>query len=206
MFHFKAGAMLAVAALMASGCGDSEPAAPTAAAVAKPQNLYSNGPSTLNVFRTTDGFVFGLPDLQTGLLAWVGLPTDPTQDAGCGNGGNQTLQQVPMQFAGVYQAVNLLAVAQEINIHVYDISTFEDTCFSPFIAAGTVHMVFGDNDVAAAGPGADAFGFTIQGIVTGYPGGEPLRVQGEVRSLISPIDGSFQRVTTRLTLTPAQGQ
>jgi hypothetical protein len=103
--------MLAVAALMASGCGDSEPAAPTAAAVAKPQNLYSNGPSTLNVFRTTDGFVFGLPDLQTGLLAWVGLPTDPTQDAGCGNGGNQTLQQVPMQFAGVYQAVNLLAVS-----------------------------------------------------------------------------------------------
>jgi hypothetical protein len=67
-------------------------------------------------------------------------------------------------------------------------------------------MVFGDNDVAAAGPGADAFGFTIQGIVTGYPGGEPLRVQGEVRSLISPIDGSFQRVTTRLTLTPVQGQ
>lgn len=203
MFRSKAGATLAAAvALVATGCGDSEPAAPAAPEVANPQYLYTNGPITPNVFRTAEGFVLGLPDFETGLLAWVGLPTDPTADVGCG--GDQELPLVPLQAAGWLQAFNVLAVAKEINIHVYDLNDFEDTCFSPVIAAGTGHLVYTDNDFVNIGPGANAFGFTIEGILTSVPGGGPVRVKATVRSLNLP-DGSFRKVTSRLSLTPVGG-
>ena len=205
MFHSKAGTTLAAAvALMTGACGDTDPAAPATPAVANPQYLYTNGPNTLNVFRTSDHFVFPVPDFQAGLLAWVGLAADPTQELGC-PGGSLPLTSTPLQVAGVYNALNLLAVAEEINIHVYDINTYEDTCFSPFIAAGTVHMVFTDNALGVPKPGDNA-GIALQGTVTAIPGGETLRVQGEVRAFFSPIDGSFQWVTSRLTLTPVGGK
>jgi hypothetical protein len=204
VFHSKAGATLAAAvALLASGCGDSEPAAPATPEVANPQYLYTNGPITPNVFRTAEGFVLGLPDFETGLLAWIGLTTDPTADVGCG--GDQDLPLVPLQAAGWQQAFNVLAVAKEINIHVYDLNNFEDTCFSPVIAAGTGHAVYTDNDFFNTGPGANAFGLDIEGILTTVPGGEPVRVTGTVRSLNLP-DGSFRKVTTHLSLTPVRGQ
>lgn len=204
MLHSKTGATLAaVLALVTNGCGDTQPAAPATAAVANRQNLYSNGPITPNVYRTAEGFVVGLPDFQTGLLAWIGLPTDPTADVGCG--GDQELPLVPLQAAGWLQALNVLAVAKEINIHVYDLNNFEDTCFSPPIAAGTGHMVYTDNDFFNTGTGANAFGLEIGGILTSVPGGEPVRVTGTVRSLNMP-DGSFQRVTAHLSLTLVGGQ
>jgi hypothetical protein len=204
VFRSKAGPILAAAvALVASACSDSEPAAPATSEVAHPQYLYTNGPITPNVYRTAEGFVFGLPDFQTGLLAWIGLPSDPTADVGCG--GDQELPLVPLQAAGWQQAFNVLAVAKEINIHVYDLNTFEDTCFSPVIAAGTGHAVYTDNDFEVTGPGANAFGLDIGGILTTAPGGEPVRVQGTVRSLNMP-DGSFRRVTSHLSLTPVGGQ
>jgi hypothetical protein len=204
VFHSKAGAMLVTTvALMASACSDSEPAAPATPDVANPQYLYTNGPITPNVFRTAEGFVVGLPDFETGLLAWIGLPTDPTADVGCG--GDQELPLVPLQAAGWQQAFNVLAVAKEINIHVYDLNNFQDTCFSPLIAAGTGHAVYADNDYLNIGTGANAFGLNIEGILTSVPGGEPVRVQGTVRSLNMP-DGSSRKVTTHLSLTPVGGQ
>ena len=206
MFHSKAGATLAAAiALMTSACGDTEPAAPATPAVANPQYLYSNGPSTPNVFRISGSDIaFGLSDDQSGLIAWAGLPTDPTQAIDCG--GNETAEPIPLQLAGLNQALNVLAVAQEINIHVYGPNTtLEDTCFAQPIASGTGHMVYTDNDVAVAGPGAESFGLTLVGIVTTIPGGETLRLQGQWRWLISP-DGGFVPVTGHLSLTPVQTQ
>jgi hypothetical protein len=206
VFHSKAGATLAaVVALMTSACGDTEPAAPTTPAVASPQYLYSNGPSTPNVFRiSADNIAFGLSDDQSGLVAWAGLPTDPTQAVDCG--GTQTGEPIPLQLAGLNQALNVLAVAREINIHVYDINTtLEDTCFIPPIAAGTGHMVYTDNDVADTGPGAEAFGLTLVGIVTTITGGETLRLEGEQHWLVSP-DEEFRVLSSHLSLTPVQTQ
>jgi hypothetical protein len=204
VFHSKAGTTLAAAvALVASACSDSEPAAPAAPEVANPQYLYTNGPITPGVFRTSEGFVLGLPDFETGLLAWIGLPTDPTTDVGCG--GDQDLPLVPLQAAGLQQDVlKVLAVAKEINIHVYDLNNFEDTCFSPVIAAGTGHAVYTDNDFFNTGTGGNAFGLDIGGVLTAVPGGEPVRVMGTVRSLNLP-NGSFQRVVSHLSLSPVGG-
>ena len=92
---------------MTIACGDTEPVAPTTAAVANPQYLYTNGPSTPNVFRFSgDNIAFGLSDDQTGLIAWAGLPTDPTQAPDCG--GNQSAEPIPLQLAGLNQALNVL--------------------------------------------------------------------------------------------------
>lgn len=201
MFLYKAQTMLAaVAALMATGCGDTEPAAPASATVATPQNLYSNAPTTPNVFRTAEGFVFGLPDDESGLIAWVGLPTDPTDAFECG--GDQDFQLTPLQAAGWRQAFNVLAVAKDMNIHVYDINNFAGgTCVAPVIASGTGHMVYTDNDWLNSGPGANAFGLSIHGILTTVPGGERVRVTGQSRAL-NTTDGSFRFVTSHLSLTP----
>ena len=203
MFHSKTGATLGVAvALMTSACGDTEPLAPATPAVENPQYLYSNGPSTPNVFRYSDSFAFGVADDRSGLIAWAGLPSDPTQAVDCG--GNQTAEPVPLQLAGLNQALNVLAVAQEINIHVYGPNTaLEDTCFAPPIASGTGHLVYTDNDVAVTGPGAESFGLSLVGVVTTIPGGETLRLQGQWRWLVSP-DGEFQQITSHLSLTPVQ--
>lgn len=205
MFHSKASAILAGAvALLTGGCGDTEPAAPTTPAVASPQYLYTNGPITPNVYRTAEGFVYGLTDSETGLLALIGLPTDPTADVGCG--GDQELPLVPLQAAGWEQEVlKVLAAAKEITIHVYDLNTFEDTCSSPLIAAGTGHAVYTDNDFFNTGTGGNAYGLNIEGILTLVPGGEPVRVQGTVRSTNLP-DGSFRKVTAHLSLTPVGGR
>ena len=204
VFHSKIGATLVAAvALLTSACGDSEPAAPATAAMANPQYLYSNGPTTPNVYRTEEGFVFGLPDFETGLLAWVGLPTDPTDAIECG--GDQDFSLTPLQAAGWQQAFNLLAVAREINIHVYDLNNFEGTCDSPAIAAGTGHAVYTDNDYLNTGPGANAFGLSIVGILTTVPGGEKVRVTGQSR-VLNTTDGSFRWITSHLSLTPVGGQ
>jgi hypothetical protein len=204
VFHSKASATLAAAvALMTSACGDSDPTTPATPAVGNPQYLYTNGPITPNVFRTAEGFAYGMTDSETGLLALIGLPTDPTADVGCG--GDQELPLVPLQAAGWQQAFNVLAVAKEINIHVYDLNTFVDTCSSPLIAAGTGHAVYTDNDFINTGTGGNAYGLNIGGILTSVPGGEPVRVQGAVRSLNLP-DGSFRKVTVHLSLAPVGGQ
>jgi hypothetical protein len=205
VFHSKAGASLAaVVALMTSACGDNEPAAPATQDVANPQYLYTNGPITPGVFRTAEAFVFGLPDFETGLLAWVGFPDDPTDAVDCG--GDSDYPLVPLQAAGLQQEVlKVLGVAKEINIHVYDLNNFEDTCFSPVIAAGTGHAVYTDNDFFNTGTGANAFGLDIEGILTSVPGGEPVRVRGTTRLLNMP-DGSFRVGTSHLSLTPVGGQ
>jgi hypothetical protein len=202
--------LLVSALALATACADT-PTAPVATSTenaqvatgtANPLDLYSNGPITPNVYRTAEGFVFGLPDFETGLLAWVGLPTDPTDAVECG--GNQDFQVIPQQAAGWQQAFNLLAVASEINIHVYDLNNFEDTCISPVIAAGTGHAVYTDNDALNTGPGANAFGLNIQGILTTVPGGEPVHVSGQSR-LMNTTNGSFRFVTSHLSLTPVGG-
>ena len=202
MFYSKAGTTLAAAvALMTSGCSDSEPAAPATHEVANPQYLYSNGPITPNVYRTAEAFVFGLPDFETGLLAWVGFPDDPTDAVDCG--GDSEYPLVPLQAAGwQHEVLKVLGVAKEINIHVYDLNNFEGgTCFSPPIAAGTGHAVYTDNDFFNTGTGANAFGLDIEGILASVPGGEPVRVRGTTRLLNMP-DGSFRVGTSHLSLTP----
>ena len=208
--HLNRFSLLAGALALATACADT-PTAPVgtstensqvATETANPQYLYSNGPITPNVYRTAEGFVFGLPDFEAGLLAWVGLPTDPTDAVECG--GNQDFQVIPQQAAGWQQAFNLLAVAGEINIHVYDLNNFEDTCVSPVIAAGTGHAVYTDNDYLNTGPGANAFGLNIQGILTTVPGGKPVHVSGQSR-LMNTTDGSFRFVTSHLSLTPVGG-
>lgn len=204
VYRSKAAATLAaVVALMTSACGDTEPAAPTTPVGANPQYIYTNGPNTPNVFRDSfNNIQFGVFDEQLGLIAWAGLATDPTQGVDCG--GNQTGEPIAIQFAGLKQALNALAVGREINIHVYDINTsLEDTCFAQPIASGTGHMVYADNDVAVSGPGAEAFGLTLVGTVTTTAGGETLRLQGTVRWVVSP-DGAIRLVTSRLSLTPVR--
>ena len=203
MFHSKASATLVAAvALVISACGDTDPAAPTTPAVT-PQYIYTNGPNTPNVFRDSNNNIqFGLSDEQLGLIAWVGLASDPTQGLDCG--GDEAGTPIPVQVAGLFQAFNALVVAREINIHVYDINTsLEDTCFAQPIASGTGHMVYTDNDLAVIGPGAEAFGLSLNGIVTTTAGGETLRVQGGFRWVVSP-DGGFRPASSRLSLTPVQ--
>lgn len=204
MSRTKEQLMLAVgAALMLGGCSDTGPAAPTEAMVQSPQFSFTNAPSTPNVYRTETGFVFGIPDFETGLLAWAGLPANPADAIECGGGLDFDL--TPIQSAGQLQAAfNFLALSQDMHIHVYDLTTFSDTCVDTPIAAGTGRFIYTDNDLPAAGPGANSFGARLQGRLTALAGG-PVLVVGESR-LLNMVDGSFRFVNSHVILKPVGGE
>ena len=198
--------MLAVgAALMLGGCSDTGPVPPTEATVPDPQFSFTNAPSTPNVYRTAGGFVFGLPDVKSGLIAWVGYPTTPSDAIECG--GTLDYDLTPIQSAGQLQAAfNTLALKRDMHIHVFDISAGPiDTCVETPIAAGTGNFTFTDNDAPVAGPGTDSFGARVEGTLILLSTGAKVRVTGETQVLIKP-DGSFQFTSAHVSLRPVGGK
>lgn len=187
-------------ALMLAACHESQTTGPGMSSASIPQSWFANAPSTPNVFRTEAGFVFGIPDPESGLIAWAGLPETPSDAIECG--GTQDFDLTPIQSAGQLQdAFNILARNKNMHIHVYDIETFSDTCTDTPLAAGTGHFGYNDNDAPVAGPGANSFGGRIQGTLTLLSSGDLVRVTGASRAQNLP-DGSFRFVNTHVNMHP----
>ncbi|HEX6627675.1 MAG TPA: hypothetical protein VF105_06965 [Gemmatimonadaceae bacterium] len=157
----------------------------------------SAAPEFPNVVRYQDQLVFSIGDPETDLIAFAGLPDDPTQNVFCG--GDAAFAIVDFQDAGVRQGViHSLAKGDEVNLDVYQRSTFVDPCVSTPIAEGTGRVMYLDNDALVTGDGANAWGFRIEGSVTLFGGGTA-HLLAHNRFQILP-DGTFRRVLRQVRL------
>lgn len=195
-----AGCLLVVSGF-ALGCGES--AAPTEVADLNgtgPKFTFINGPSTTNVFREELGLITVVDDPESGLLVFTGLPADP-RDASIDCGGSSDFDLTPVQFAGLRQAFNVLALGRDTHIHVYDLTTFTDTCVDLPIAQGTGNLTYNDNDAEGTGLGANSFGFRIEGTLDDLVNGGKVRVNAAVQ-IVSRSNGSFKVTRNSVRLHP----
>lgn len=188
----------AVAALvfgaLALGCSQ-EPTANTSS----PELNYSNGPSDLpNVFRF-EGIVGGAAfvDPVTDLIAFDGLPDDPTDATICG-GTEEIANLADFQVTGAIREVFQALAQAEENIHVYQLSTFVDICTSEPLAQGSGRLVINDNDAGVSGTRTNSFGARLNGPVT-LTDGSTAHLLAEIRVLISR-DGTFTVVSSSVQL------
>ena len=154
-------------------------------------------PEFPNVVRFQDQIVFSIQDPTTDLIAFAGLPDDPTQSAFCG--GDEPFAIVDFHDAGVRQGVDrLVAKGDEVNLDVYQLSTFAGPCVSTPIAEGTGRVMYVDNDAFLAGNGANSWGFRIGGDVS-LVGGGSAHLLAHNRWQILP-DGTLRRVFRQVRL------
>jgi len=71
----------------------------------------------------------------------------------------------------------------------------------PVLASGTAHVVSTDNDATLSGQGADAFGWTAQGVLF-YPSGGKLSYSETVRALVEPGAGELRLLKVDIRLVP----
>jgi hypothetical protein len=180
------------------GCKDTPLTGPNSDS-STPQYNFSNGPSNLpNVFRF-EGTVGGaaVVDPRTDLVAIDGLPDNPADLAECG-GTAGILNLADFQVSGDLADVFHVLAQAELNIHVYQLSTFVDICTSEPLAQGTGRLIINDNDAGVSGTRTNSFGHRLNGPVTLADGGTA-HLTAYSRFLILR-DGTFRHVSSGVTL------
>ena len=71
----------------------------------------------------------------------------------------------------------------------------------PVVASGTTHLIRTDNDIKVSGPGADAFGWTAEGVIFS-PSGEKFNYSETARALVKPGSGELQELKVDIRLVP----
>jgi hypothetical protein len=154
-------------------------------------------PEFPNVVRFQDQFVVSIQDPETDLIAFAGLPDDPTQSAFCG--GTEPFAIVDFLDTGVRKgAFHSVGVGEDVNLHVYQRSTFVSPCVSSPIAVGEGRLMYVDNDVALSGDAGASWGFRMGGDVT-LVGGGSAHLMAHNRFQVLP-DGTFRRVFRQVRL------
>lgn len=176
-------AVLLLLPVMLVGC---DTASPVAVQDDGPQLDYANGPADLpNVFRFESEFAVSIQDPETDLLAIVGLPADPSSHIGCavfGGTGTETFQTVPIQDAGQMQGViHSIIIADNMNLNVYQLSTFNGFCRTPALARGVGKLVNTDNDLTFSNTRNNTWGFHMTGPVTILATGEASHLNAQNR-------------------------
>jgi hypothetical protein len=196
-----------LASVLVLACQEGPATAPDHAMppVVAPRFDFMSGPRDLpNVFRwERENYAVSIQDPETDLIAWAGLPDDATMSAVCKLGGDETFAAVDVQRVGEFQdVIHRIMLAPTINLHVYTLSTFPWTrgfCSATPIARGVGQLVNTDNDAAAgAFPGADAWGWRMEGPVTLAAGGDALLLAHN-RWLLSP-DGALRLIFRQVKL------
>ena len=159
------------------------------------------GPEFPNVVRFQDQFVVSIGDPETNLIAFAGLPDDPTQSGFCG--GDEPFAIIDFHDAGLRQGIErLVAKGDEVNLDVYQRSTFVSPCLSTPIAEGTGSVMYLDNDAFLAANGSNTWGFRIGGDVSVVGNGNA-HLMAHNRFQILP-DGTFRRVFRQVRLSSGQ--
>lgn len=178
------------------GCENAptEPAAPEVASF-----NFLNGPSDLiNVIRFEDQVAFNVRDSETDLLAVAGLPADPTDAFFCG--GPSGFQLMALQFVGQLQEVfHALVIGDDVNLHVYQLSTFTGPCTATPSAVGRGSLRLTDNDVFVSLTRTNSFGGRMVGTVEHLASGERLHLTAVGRMQIKR-DGTFRQLVTKVHL------
>ena len=157
-------------ALLALACS-GDPTAPRTPDLHPSFDVASSPQNVPNVFRVRGEFATGILDTETDLIAWAGLPADPTQLVDCG--GAELLQIANWQFVGdkLQAAIKALVKLDPANLAVYRLSTFVDPCVSKPLAQGTGRVMYTDSDIFYTGGREDSWGFRMEGTVTLASGG-----------------------------------
>jgi hypothetical protein len=153
-------------------------------------------PEFPNVVRFQDQFVVSIQDPETDLIAFAGLPDDPTQSASCG--GDEPFGIIDFHSAGLRQGVEHVVAKGEVNLDVYRLSTFAGPCVSTPIAEGTGRVIYTDNDAFITGNGGVSWGFRMEGHVT-LVGGGSAHLLAHNRFQVLP-DDTFRRVFRQVRL------
>ena len=165
---------------------------PTVPETETPQYNFTNGPDELpNVTRYENRFSLNIPDPETGLRAFVGLPTVPGSFIGCQVfgppfNGTEQYQILPEQIVGDEAPFVQLINADDVNIHVFKIATFFGFCRSQVYAQGTGKFTNNDNDLTFSGERWNVWGGHIRGDVTITETGEKAHLNAYIRLRARP--------------------
>jgi hypothetical protein len=150
-----------------------------------------------NVVRFQDQFVVSIQDPETDLYAFAGLPDDPAQSAFCG--GDEAFAILDFQDSGIRKgAIHSVGKGADVNLHVYQRSTFVSPCVSSPIAVGKGRVMYVDNDAFLTGDAGVSWGFRMGGHVSLVAGGSA-HLLAHNHFLINP-DGTFRRVVRQVRL------
>lgn len=192
--------LLLLATPFALGCAADSVGPPTIPLQPR-LSAVTGGPEFPNVVRFQGEFVFAIQDPETDLIALAGAPDDPAAAVPCG--GDEPFATVDFQEAGVRQGViHALVKGDDVNLHVYQRSTFVNPCVSSPIAVGEGRLMYVDNDLFASGTRANSWGFRMGGDVT-LVGGGTAHLMAHNRFQILP-DGTFRRVFRQVRLSAEQ--
>ncbi|HSU92845.1 MAG TPA: hypothetical protein VLI43_03995 [Gemmatimonadaceae bacterium] len=221
--------LLAVLALFSgallAGC-DPAVSTPTAPATA-PRFDFVNGPADLaNVIRfSTNNVGIVIVDTASGLIAFEGLPADPSTYFGC-DGGQNLASTLNWQALGLLRGVlETHVVGMDVNIHVFRLSDLDDSqpipilhlsCTATPIAAGTGNVTLVDNGVQTpefreAKEEHEAMTIQMQGTVTDLRTGQSLHLTAglHVVQTLAPFavgDPTVKLENIYVRLNPAGGR
>ena len=189
-------ATLALLALSLFACDQP----PTAISPVGPRLDFLEGPTTLpNVFRTEANIGISVPDPESGLLVFAGLPNPPSSLIRCG--GTVPFDPVSIQTSGQLRDVlQDLRIARDITISVFQLSSFRGPCASTPFAIGEGKAMRTDNDLFTSLTRANTFAMRVVGDVTGGDG-QRYHVNADLRFVVLP-DFSFKTVVQSVNLVP----
>lgn len=173
---------------------------PTVMSPVEPGLDFLQGPTELpNVFRTEAGIGISVPDPESGLIVFAGLPNPPSSLIRCG--GTVPFDPVSIQTSGQLRDVlQDLRIGRDITISVFNLSSFRGPCASTPFAVGQGMAMRTDNDLATSLTRANTFAMRVGGDVS-TANGDRYHVNAELRFVVLP-DFSFKTVVQSVHLVP----
>ena len=185
--------LLVPLALMAA-CADEAPTDPSIDIM--PSETAESASSS--VLRYDGTVLITTQDLQAGLRIVIGLPDNPRDFRLCG--GAEGPDSAQYQQSGIdREAVQVLARAESVNVHVYQRSTYRGVCASTPLAQGEGRLVYTDNDFfGSENPRHNSFGFSLHADVV-FADGSAGTVHARNQFVVDG-DGRFNQVVNFIDL------
>jgi hypothetical protein len=162
------------------------------------------------VIRFSDQFAFFIVDSEHGLVSFHGTNLSFAQIC---SGVPFEFDPLRIQFINTPTgAIHALFSGAEHHVVIYPANGWPNPehiglgdcpalATLPVLASGTAHLIRTDNDITVAGRGADAFGWTAEGVLYGPTGGK-LRYSETVRALVEPGGGDVRTLELDIRLVP----
>jgi hypothetical protein len=165
---------------------------------------FTNGPDELpNVLRSQTTFAVNIMDPGSGLRVFAGLPALPAAHVACQVfgppfNGTEQFQLQNEQLVGTEPPFVYLLNTADVNLHVYQLSTFMGFCRSTIYAQGSGKLMGTDNDLTGSGTRSNVWGFHMTGDVTLATTGQSAQLNAFVRFLAGP--NGFQILARKVAL------
>lgn len=177
--------------------------------------LTLGGPATAEpgkgavVVRFQDQMGFFIADPKSGLLSFHG--TEATFAEIC-SGAPFSFDDLDIQMiVNPAGPLHFLFTASDHHVVIYPSTSLPDPnhigpedcpilVALPVIASGTARLVRTDNDITVAGPGANAFGWMCNGVLTETATGLPIQYHEVARALVLPGSSELRELQITIQL------